>query len=182
MKQENLNEKLNKIKMIVFDVDGVLTDGKIYLPGEQEEIKVFYAKDAPRTATALRSGLKIVWLTARKGAAVIRRAKALKVEIIFKQDLKENNISLLETVKDRFNVGPEEILYVGDDWSDLHLMKQVAVAVTPNDGSKENKEIAHIVTEAKGGQGVAAEIIEKVMRAKGTWDKYSQQYLSELIY
>lgn len=180
--KSDVTEKLKKIKLIVSDIDGVLTDGKIYFSGDPEEIKCFNSKDAPRIATALRSGLKMVWLTARRCAAVVRRAGELKVDLVFKQELKEKNLKFLEEMQKRYNVKPEEILYCGDDWSDLFLMKQVGVAVTPADGSAENKEIADIITKAEGGQGVAAEVMEIVMRAKGTWKKYSEQYISELIY
>ncbi|MDO8500041.1 MAG: HAD-IIIA family hydrolase [bacterium] len=177
-----LEGKLQKIRLIVFDVDGVLTDGRIYLLGESEELKAFSNRDAPRTAVALRSGLKVIWLTARKSAAVERRARELGVTLIYKHDLKSRKLPFLEIMHKRFGVRPNEILYVGDDWSDLHLMKQVGLAVTPSNGSSENKKVAHIITNAPGGDGVAAEIIELVMRAQGTWSRYVGKYLAELIY
>ncbi len=178
----DLHDRLVKIKVLVFDIDGVLTDGKIYLSGDEEETKCFYAKDAPRIAIALRSGLSVVFLTARRCQAVERRARELKTVLIYKQELKEKGVKLMDELKVRFGTQPEEIFYTGDDWSDLYLMKQSGACATPADGSPENKEIADVVAECKGGEGVAAEIVETVMRAQNIWDKYSTEYKSELIY
>lgn len=184
-KKKNFVEtKLKSIKLIVCDVDGVLTDGRIYLTGGPEEIKVFNNRDAMRLEAAMRSGLYIVWLTGRKCAAVIQRSKEIigGVNLIFKSDIYATKSSFLEIVEKKYNVKPEEIMYVGDDWGDLYLMNKVGLAVTPSNGSAENKKIADIVTVARGGEGVAAEIIEMVMRAKGTWEKYTQEYISQFIY
>ena len=178
---QRLSEKLVKIKLLVTDVDGVLTDGRIYLT-EAGEVKAFWGKDAPRTAIAVRAGIKVCFFTARKGPAVVRRAAELNADIVFKPDLKASGASFVEGMQSRFGVKPEEILYVGDDWSDLHAMKQVGISATPADGSKENREVALITTKAKGGEGVLAELIEMLMRAQGTWERYSKEYLSELIY
>lgn len=177
-----MEKKLEHIKLIIFDVDGVLTDGKIYLPGDSEELKVFYAKDFPRLQAALRSGLKIVFFTGRKGNAVIRRAKEFTIPVIFKRDLKDQRISLYEEIKKRYNIEPESVMYVGDDWNDLYYMKQAGISVTPADGSNENKQIADIITRTNGGHGVAAEIIEKVMKAQKTWDNEVGKYFSELLF
>lgn len=179
---ESITARLKRIRLLVFDVDGVLTDGRIYLLGETEELKSFSSRDAPRTAIALRSGLKVLWLTARKSKATERRARELGVTLIYKHDVKAEKTPFFKLLEERFGVRQDEILYVGDDWSDLHLMRQVGVAVTPQDGSPENKIVADIVTDAKGGGGVAAEVIERLMRAQGTWDRYVEEYLRELIY
>jgi 3-deoxy-D-manno-octulosonate 8-phosphate phosphatase (KDO 8-P phosphatase) len=174
---QELEEKLKKVKIIVSDVDGVLTDGGLYLSGQEEEIKVFYSKDAPRTVIARSSGLKILLVTARECQAVVRRANEMKVDLIFKGQLKEKKF--LDVVKEKYGLEPEEIAYLGDDWSDMHLMKQVGVAITPQDGSSENKEIADIITDARGGRGVMAEAVEKIMRAQGTWEKYKTEFFAE---
>lgn len=178
---ENLEGKLKKVKLIVSDVDGVLTDGKIYLSERCGEIKVFSVKDAIRIEVAFKSGIKVLLITARKGFGVMRRAEELGADIIFKQDLQQKNLSLLTEVKRKFHIEPEEILYVGDDWNDLYLMKQVGVSATPANGSAENREIADIVTEVRGGEGVVSELIEKIMRAQGTWEEYFKEYLLKLI-
>lgn len=172
------NDVLKAIKVIVFDVDGVLTDGKIYLINDEEELKSFCARDLPRIRAFIGSGGKVILFTGRKVPAVIRRVRELKADILFKGDLKEKKVSLFEELERRYGVRAKEVLYVGDDWNDLAFMKQAGIAVTPENGSPENKEIAHIITQAKGGEGVAAEIIELVMRAQETWVRAIEYYLA----
>ncbi len=176
-----MNDSLKKIRVIVSDVDGVLTDGVIRLVGD-DELKAFCGKDAPRIASWLRAGGKMTLFTARKCTAVERRAQELKIDLLYKPDLKESKRDLFDVVREKYDASPEEILYMGDDWSDLHYQKRCGVAVVPADGSDENKKLAHIVTKALGGQGVAAEAIELVMRAQGTWDTHVEKYLAELTY
>lgn len=176
MANKNLAEKLKKIKLLVFDVDGVLTDGKIYL-SDIGETKTFYCKDAVRIHIALNSGLKVLLFTARKCAAVERRSKEMNVDLLFKNDLRLSGEKLLDFVKKKFGVKPDEILYAGDDWNDIYLMKQAGVAIAPQNASVENKKVAHIITKARGGEGAIAEIIEILMRVQGTWKKYFENYL-----
>lgn len=177
-----LTKKLKSVKLIISDVDGVLTEDKIYLPGDGEEIKVFNPKDALRIEAAQRSGLKIIWITGRKARATIKRSRELNVPLIFKQDVAKSKTPLLDTLKKKYHVNPKEMLYIGDDWGDLFLMKRVGVSATPKNGSPENKAIAHIVSSRNGGDGVAAEIIEIVMRTNGTWEKYIKEYVAKFIY
>lgn len=163
-----MKERLQRIRCIVSDVDGVLTEGKIYLDENGKEIKVFCAKDAPRIVAAIQSGLVVILFTGRKGGAVSKRAEGLGTLIFFKADMA--GASLLDLIHEKYGFSPEEILYIGDDWNDLYYMMRVGVAVTPGDATLENKEVAHIVTTALGGQGVASEAIELVMRAQDTWE------------
>ena len=175
---KELGQKLKSVKLIVFDVDGVLTDGRVYL-SEVGEIKVFNTKDSFRTEIALKSGLKIVWFTGRKTPMVVARAKQFEVEVLFKQD---TGGSLLAYIKEKYNIDAENIVYVGDDWSDLYLMRQAGLSAAPNNATPENREVADIVTETDGGQGVAGEIVEMVMRAQGTWEKYSKEYINKFVF
>ena len=179
-----LLKKIKKIKLIVSDVDGVLTDGKIYLGGGSEELKSFCARDALPMEMAMRSGIKIIWFTGRKCGAVIRRSKEIDgdVKLLFKGDLYKQKINLLDVLCAEFKIKASEILYVGDDWNDLFIMRQVGVSVTPLDGSAENKNVADIVTKASGGDGVMAEVVEIVMRAKGTWPKFIKGYTSDFLF
>jgi len=179
-----LKTKLKKIKLIVSDVDGVLTDGKVYLTGISEELKAFNTRDALRMEIALRSGLKIVWFTGRKCKTVVRRSKEIAggIKLLFKAELYKKNINFLDMMVKEYNIKPIEILYIGDDWNDLYIMKQVGVAVTPHNGSAENKKIAHIITRVNGGNGVMAEVLEIIMREKGTWKKYTKEYISKFIH
>lgn len=177
-----IRNKILKIKLIVSDVDGVLTDGKIYLDHKGDEIKVFYTRDALRIEIALRSGISMVWLTGRRSAATLKRGNELGVKVFYKEDLAKGNISFLNLITKKYHVTNEEIAYIGDDWNDLFFMNQVGLAVTPSNGSSENKRIAQIITQAGAGQGVLAEIIEIIMKIQGTWDRFSGEYKNKFIH
>lgn len=166
-----MEEKLKKIKLIVSDVDGVLTDGKIYLVGK-EEMKAFSVRDASPMEVARQAGIRFLFITSRKCDAVIKRAEELKTDLVFKMDVKAAGGDLISYLKTKYSVSPEEVLYVGDDWSDLFSMKTFGVSATPANGTPENKAIALIVTKANGGEGVLRELIEIVLRAQGVWEKY----------
>ncbi len=171
--------KLKKIKLIISDVDGVITDGRIHLLGDKE-IKVFSVRDASPIEMALRAGLKFLLFTSRKSDSIIKRAQELNVDLAFKGDVKAQGGDLPAFVKERYGVTPEEVLYVGDDWSDLHSMTLFGLSATPGDGAPENKAIATIVTSAKAGEGVLREVIEMVMKAQETWDKFLVEYHNSL--
>ena len=170
-----VESKLKKVKLIVSDVDGVLTDGKIYLLAG-EELKVFSARDASPMEIARRSGLKFLFITSRKSKAIIKRAKELKTELVFKTDIKKTGGDLPRYIKKRYGLKPDGVLYVGDDWSDLYAMKLFGLSVSPSNAAPENKKIADIIPSAAGGEGVIREVIEKVMKAQGTWEKYLADY------
>lgn len=167
-----LKKKLAKIKLIISDVDGVLTDGKIYL-SRSDEIKAFSVKDGTRINAALRSGIKVFFITGRECRAVIRRSKEFKgVRLFFKERIGERPTLLLEKIKKEEKISSSEILYIGDDLNDLYIMSRVGVSVVPRDGASENKRVADIITQAKGGEGVVGEVIEMVMKEQKKWSDY----------
>lgn len=165
-----LKKKLSKIKLIISDVDGVLTDGKIYLTGN-EEIKAFSVKDGTRINAALKSGIKVFFITGRECGAVIRRSNEFKGIKLFLKT-RDEPAFLLERIKKEEKISPSEILYIGDDLNDLYIMSRVGVSAVPRDGASENKRIADIITQAKGGEGVVGEVIEMVMKEQRRWPDY----------
>lgn len=178
-KRNALKKKLSSIKLIVSDVDGVLTDGKICLIPQIGEAKTFSVKDSLRIKMAVKSGIPIVWFTGRKSRATIQRAKELNAEVIFKQDLKDGLFGFL---KRKFGIDPINVLYVGDDWNDMWFMSCVGISAAPSDARPEVRKVASIVTKVRGGDGVLGELIEAIMRAKGTWNKYVNQYRNGFIF
>lgn len=173
-----LDKKLKDIKIIVSDVDGVLTDGKIFFEANGKELKVFCARDGFRVEVWLRAGKKMVWFTGRRSVGIIRRAKELGVDLIFKADLEGG---LFEYLKDKYQVNPKQVLYLGDDWSDLYYMSRSGFSIAPANASAENRELADLVTRARGGEGVLAEVVELVMRAQKIWKKAVGAYQEKFI-
>ena len=174
--KESLKARLNKIKAIVTDVDGVLTDGGIYLSGDAEEMKRFSAKDGSMTELAQQAGILVILVTGRKCQATIRRAKEMSADVFFKHDLGLAGKSFLEVAKEKYGISQSEILYVGDDIGDISMMRKVGVSATPADGVAFAKSAADIITKRAGGEGVIAEVIEALMKAQSTWNKSTERF------
>jgi len=176
--KKEINKRLKNIRLIVSDVDGVLTDGKICFDADGKEIKTFHVKDSFRTTIWLESGKSVLWFTGRKAVGTITRAKELGVDLVFKEDVKTG---LFEYIKEKYRLEPEEVIYIGDDWNDLYYMQHFGLSATPADAQKENKKIADIITKTNGGYGVLAEIIETLMRAQNSWLPAVEKYLKKFI-
>lgn len=176
--KKSIGERLKDIRLIVSDVDGVLTTGAISFDSSGKEIKTFHVKDSFRITIWLRSGNRMLWFTGRKSPGVVVRAKEVEVDLVFKQAIHDG---LFAYVKEKYGVDKQQVLYVGDDWSDLYYMSNFGVSVAPQNATEENKKVADIITKTRGGEGVLSEIVETVMRAQGTWQKHVDQYLKKFI-
>jgi 3-deoxy-D-manno-octulosonate 8-phosphate phosphatase (KDO 8-P phosphatase) len=160
-------EKAKRIKLIGCDVDGVLTDGRIFLGERGEVFKIFYAQDGLVLKHAGRAGLKIAFITGRVSEIVKRRAKELNVDELHMGI--ENKLACMRKIWQRTHIEPEETAFIGDDFNDLALMKAVGLACTVPDGSQEVKDIADIVSKLPGGGGAVREIIEYIIKIQGHW-------------
>ncbi|MCC7522739.1 HAD hydrolase family protein [Candidatus Uhrbacteria bacterium] len=170
-------EQLKRIRLIVTDVDGVLTDGKINLTEDGVEIKSFCAKDSPPLRLALMNGLKVAFVTGRRSNAVEKRVAQYGIKAHYKSELKETGF--MNFIEKEYGLVKTEIAYIGDDLNDLAGMKQVGIAFCPADAAAEVKDIAAIHTSAKGGEGVLAEVIRMVMEAQGTWKSAVEKFEQE---
>jgi 3-deoxy-D-manno-octulosonate 8-phosphate phosphatase (KDO 8-P phosphatase) len=171
---KSLLARIARIRMFVFDVDGVLTDGGIYL-GDAGEMKRFDVRDGMGISLARRAGLHVVFLTARKSEAVRRRAEELKVEEVH-QGVRDK-LESLKQIALKLNISPDEVLYMGDDINDLPVLRHVGFAAAPADAARDVQEYTHHVTLARAGFGAAREVIEIVLRNQGKWDALLAEYL-----
>lgn len=158
---------LTKIKTFVFDVDGVLSRQTIGLSSAGEPLRTANIQDGYAINLAIRSGYGVAIITGGNTESVRVRYAALGVKHIYMNaSLKTNEFKhLLENT----DYKPDEMVYVGDDIPDYQVMKQVALPVAPADAAPEIKEIAKYISPKKGGEGVARDIIEQVLRAQGKW-------------
>lgn len=167
MKKKNYKEVLNSIKAFIFDIDGVLTNGKILITSKGDMYREMDTKDGFAIKYALNKGFKIAIISGGKD-------KGLEIRL---QDLGIKNIFLGFTDKERpFNdfiknedIKPNDILYMGDDIPDIKIMKKVLLATCPNDAVIDVKEISDYVSPLNGGQGCVREIIEQVLRVQNKW-------------
>lgn len=161
------------IKFIIFDVDGVLTDGSIILNDRGEESKAFYVRDGFAIRAALSVGLRVGVLTGRSSRAVSLRMREMGVELLL-QGLRDKVVGL-ETLCQRAGVLPEEAAYVGDDLIDLPAMLRCGYRIAVADAAEEVKAEAHFITARGGGRGAARDAIEHVLKFQGRWEEVLEQ-------
>lgn len=168
--------KAKEIKLLLLDVDGVLTSGHLLYSGEASESKSFHTADGFGLRLLREAGIGTGVITARKSAVVQRRAEELKMSHIY-QGAVNKNIAFKEILAET-GLKPFEIAYMGDDWLDLVILQQVGFAATPANGMDEVKERVHYVTERLGGSGAVREVCDLIIASKGLTETLLQNYLN----
>jgi 3-deoxy-D-manno-octulosonate 8-phosphate phosphatase (KDO 8-P phosphatase) len=163
--QDILNRSKN-IKLVIFDVDGVLTDGSIIIGDDGEEYKAFNARDGHGMRLLQYTGVDIAIITGRTSNVVEHRMNSLGIKHVFQgQRVK---LPAFEQLINELKLQPEQCAYVGDDWVDLAIMSRVGLAIAVQDADEIVKKQAHWTTTAKGGRGAAREVCELIMEGQGT--------------
>lgn len=165
--KEILRKKLKKVKLLILDVDGVLTKGEIIYDSRGRELKVFNVKDGLGIFLLSKLGINTVLFTAKDSAIVRRRAVQMGVREVFGGILPKAR--MIESIKKKYRVKEGEICYIGDDLVDISIMKEVGLPIAVKDASEEVKRIAVYVTRKEGGGGAVREIVEMILRAKNMW-------------
>lgn len=159
--------RAQRVRVLVLDVDGVLTDGRLlYLP-DGRELKVFHARDGLGVQLMIASGCPVALISGRKSDAVRLRAHELGIELMFLGI--EDKVATLEQIVDMLQIDLEEVAYIGDDLPDLPLLERVGLGFAPADAAPEVRSSAHVVLRASGGQGAVREACERVLKAQGAW-------------
>ncbi len=161
---KNVVKKARKIKMIISDVDGVLTDGKIIIGNNGQEFKAFNSQDGMGINMAQKQGLRFAIITGRISKIVEIRAEELNIKDVY-QDV-DNKRAILKMIMDKYNLKKEELAYIGDDLNDLPVLNRVGLAVTVNNGVKKVRETADYVTTRNGGQGAVRETIDFILACR----------------
>jgi 3-deoxy-D-manno-octulosonate 8-phosphate phosphatase (KDO 8-P phosphatase) len=156
------------IRVIVSDVDGVWTDGKIIYAGDRSEVKEFNVRDGLGAKLAQRAGIDIVLLTSRSSPALMRRAKELGITELHQGAA--NKLTVCESILTKLGIGFDEVLYIGDDLPDLAPMLRAGIAAAPSDAAAEVREAAAWKLDARGGQGAFRELVERLLRERDEWD------------
>ena len=173
---ESLTASLQKIKLLALDVDGVLTDGSIYISPAGEVFKGFNAKDGMGISCALRSGLQIAVITGRQSPIVERRCEELGITLL-QQGVKDKRLAL-EQMAQRLGLVREEIAYMGDDLNDIPAFKASGLNLVPADAAIEVMAVADIITKASGGRGAVREAITMILAAQDNWNVIVNSYLN----
>jgi len=163
-----------KIKMVVFDVDGVLTDGKIVLDMHGVETKSFNVQDGTGIKYLLRSDIRVGLITGRQSGVVSFRARELGIEDVY-QGVKVK-LEAYEKLVEKHGLHDEEVCYVGDDLPDIPVMRRVGLPVAVANARLEVKNEAAYVTQAEGGAGAVREVAEEILKGQGKWDTIMSRY------
>jgi 3-deoxy-D-manno-octulosonate 8-phosphate phosphatase (KDO 8-P phosphatase) len=162
--KENTIEKLLKIKMLLLDVDGVLTDGRITYHSDGNELISFDVHDGYGITNAIKNGIIVGIITGRNSEAVKNRARDLGITEFYPGSL--NKIEPYEQIKKKYNLSDENISYVGDDILDIPLLQKVGFPVATSNARREAKRYAEYVTESAGGRGAVREITDMILQAQ----------------
>lgn len=171
-----MQKQLAKIKLLLLDVDGVLTDGRIIYDEHGNELKAFDVKDGHGLKMAQRAGIKIGIITGRSSRVVARRAEELGIEILYQGALRK--LEPYQEILSDLNITDEQVAYVGDDVVDLPILQRVGFSATVADAVPEVLPLVDYVASRPGGRGAVREICDLLLRASGQWDELTKRYFS----
>lgn len=163
-----LDAALKRVRLLLCDVDGVLTDASVFIGGA-EEVKRFNIQDGLGLVILRRQGLKVGWISSRPSAATARRARELKIDFLRQE--KGSKVCTVESLLAQTGFRWDEVCYVGDDIVDLGVLKRAGVAVAVANGVAEARAAADYVTRAGGGHGALREVVELVLKAQNKWTR-----------
>lgn len=167
-------ERAQRVSLLVLDVDGVLTDGRIIYDEFGDELKCFDVHDGAGLALWHRAGLKSAVITSRTSRLVKRRARELKVDFLA-QGSPDKRAAFEQALK-RLRMSPEQSCVVGDDLMELPLLRRAGLAVAVANAVEEVKASSHYVTQRAGGRGAVREVIEIILHAKGLWQEATEHF------
>lgn len=159
--------KLKDIKLVILDVDGTLTDGKIYYDNQGNEIKTFSVRDGLGIVETIKQEIVVAIITGRKSTIVERRARELGIKYVY-QDVKEK-AKVADELINRLKVNYHEVMYIGDDINDLQVMQKVGCRACPKDATIEVQSVCEIISSFCAGNGAVREILEQVLKEQGKW-------------
>jgi len=171
----SIERRAARIKLLLMDCDGVLTDGRLWLLDNGEEQKSFNVHDGLGLELWHRAGLKSGIISGRSSHAVERRASDLKIEFV--RQGTENKVDAFLAILALAEVSDSEVAFIGDDLNDIPLLLRAELAVAVANASEETRAAAHFVTQARGGFGAVREVIEFILKAQGRWAEVTEEYI-----
>jgi len=172
-----MNQKMARIKLLLLDVDGILTDGRIIYDNQGNELKAFDVKDGHGLKMVQRAGIKTGIITGRKSEVVKRRAQELGFDILYQGALNKLE-PYLEILKEH-GLTNDQVAYVGDDVVDLPVLRRVGFSATVADAVDDVLPLVDYVTKRSGGRGAVREICDMLIRASGQWDTLTARYFKD---
>ncbi len=175
LSDKQLMEAASKLRLLILDVDGVMTDGRIIIDDNGVESKSFDVRDGHGIKMLQRAGVEVAIITGRKSEVVLRRAGELGIKHVHQRSL--NKLETFEKLKGELGLVDEQAAFVGDDLVDLPVMRRVGLSVAVADADKEVCARAHWVTRNGGGRGAVREVTDLILKASGFWDEATKTYM-----
>ena len=172
--EDELKAKAKDIKLLILDVDGVMTDGKIVLDGNGNEIKSFNVRDGHGIKMAQRVGITVAIITGRQSKVVDLRAEELGIKEVHQKSV--DKLKTFREMMERLGLEDREAAFVGDDIVDIPVMKRVGFPCAVSDAEEYVKEAALVVTKRRGGEGAVREVIDYILRCRGDWESITAKY------
>ncbi|MES9906298.1 MAG: 3-deoxy-manno-octulosonate-8-phosphatase KdsC [Sedimenticola sp.] len=172
---QEIMERAARIRLVVFDVDGVLTDGSLYLGDDGLEYKAFNSKDGLGMKQLQKSGVEVAIITARSSHVVALRMESLGIKHVYQG--KQQKLPAFEALRDKLALNNDQVAYVGDDVVDLPIMTRVGLSIAVGDAHQRVRQQAHWQTSLPGGRGAAREVCDLLMEAQGSLEGAMKQYL-----
>ncbi len=173
---DEIREKAKHLKLLILDVDGVLTDGRLFFDHSGTEYKCFHARDGHGIKLLRQTGVEVAVISGRKSESVALRMKSLGVELVYQGH--ENKIAAFNEIIQTLGIEASQAAHVGDDLLDLPLMVRVGLAIAVQDANPSVKEYADWCTQTPGGQGAVREICDFIMQSQDNFDDVLKSYLA----
>ncbi len=174
---EALRSRILPVRMMIFDVDGVLTDGRIVYHDDGSELKVFDVQDGHGIKLLLRAGIEVALITGRSCRAVDQRAAGLGIRRVYQGSIVK--MEAYEKIRTETGLGDHQIGFMGDDLIDIPVMRRVGFAVSVPNGSPHVWPYAHYLTRLGGGRGACREVCEMILQVQGLWHQVTDRYFRE---
>ncbi len=171
-----IDARARRIRLVLLDVDGVLTDGTIVMHGDGTESKTFHIRDGAAIVWTLRSGLTVGLLSARESASTMQRATQLGIPIVA-QGVSNKTAEYVRIIAE-FGANDEDVAYMGDDLLDIAILKRVGLAAVPADAAEDARASAHWVSTLPGGRGAVREFLELILKAQDRWEPLVGEFAS----
>jgi 3-deoxy-D-manno-octulosonate 8-phosphate phosphatase (KDO 8-P phosphatase) len=175
--KDALLEKISSVRLLMLDVDGVLTDGRIIIDDQGFESKEFDVKDGHGLKVLMRYGIGVALITGRRSSVVEHRARDLGIQEVYQGVW--NKVEIFDEILRKRNLNPEQTAYIGDDIVDIPIMRRVGFAVAVRDAAEETKTIAQYVTKKKGGRGAVREVCDMILKVQNHWQDVAGKYQME---
>jgi 3-deoxy-D-manno-octulosonate 8-phosphate phosphatase (KDO 8-P phosphatase) len=170
-----LNQRAARVRVVLLDVDGVLTDGRIHAGPDGDEGRSFHARDGLGVRLGQRGGLTFGIISGRSSVAVAGRASELDIHEVHQGIV--DKIACVDGILERLEVVRDAVCFIGDDLVDIPVMRRVGLAAAPSDAAPEAREAADFVTRSAGGRGAVREVVDLILRASGEWQQVTKSFL-----